>query len=615
MKVFKSKCFPTVLLVTIGCFVTVTCASIESKNDVKKTTKSIELTNKDASILDEQEADVTVDGELLAEVCKASEQPFPDELNCSGLGISSLKRARLTPSGDIPYKKLDLAGNRLTSLLESTFEGHTAQHLRRLDLSSNRLQTIHSSAFVPLSNLIALNLANNQLRALSGDVFAKLPKLLEINLADNQLSLSAALTLPFMPTVRRLDLSGNSHLLTNSVDSALGTNSLPALVQLRLLNCALRNLSDNVFGNEFNKSPSRIQRLDLSGNRFEKIPNRALRQLPRLHVLIMNDTPNMYNLNRDQLTGLNQLRSLHLNRLSRLRSVGPFALADQPRLREFVCTQNSKLIRIEANAFHLQSANASVAKASPTVDTLTDNNKLHPAARSTKWWPAVAAFAPKDQLLKTAQTPPLRVLHLQQNALTMLNARLVNFQHLRSFDLSGNPLRCDCSLNFMFELSQAGVTMRNLEQTKCSRPRRWSEYSVFEAAAVSTGKSPDAADLSGFDSKTGTRLQFSCQKLFDEDNDMFWGMFLLLSVCFVIVVLAFCVMSAYVRTRILDCLHDCCALIGFRQSLLNCYDCCGLLQSKGRYRTFERETRRREQVEPAERIRSDLEWDDREMDL
>lgn len=604
--------------VPITCCLLLTCASLIRTFPANQSSSSSLVVVSSTSTLDEQETDVSINGELLAKLCKTPEQPFVDELSCSGLGISSLNNARLTPSDDIPYRKLDLAGNRLTALTNTPFEGHGVTYLRQLDLSSNFLQSIHSKAFASLTRLAWLNLANNQLRTLPSDLFVNLPTLFEVNLADNQLSLSSINRLPSMPNVQRLDLSGNAYILTESDGyAALGAEQLPNLIKLKLANCALRNLSESVFAesNDSTKQLSHIQRLDLSGNRFEKVPNRALSRLPRLHVLIFNDIPNIYNLNRDQLTGLEHLRSLHLNRASRLRSIGPLTFAGQPLLRELICTQNPKLIRIEANAFNLEMSgpSASVDSDKKTTDQWTS---LHPAAISTKYWPLTATLTSKDRLLKSAATSPLRILHLQQNALTNVNARLINFGRLRSLDLSGNPLRCDCSLNFMFELSQSGVIVRNANQTKCGRPRRWNQYTVFEAAAISNGASKSEADTSGFHQITGQRLQFNCQKLFDEDNDVFWGMFLLLVVCFGLVVLAFCAMSLHVRNRMLNCFHDCCALVGFRRSLLNCYDCCGLLKQKGSYRTFERrETQRNDQTDASERIRADLEWDHSEMDF
>ena len=122
---------------------------------------------------------------------------------------------------------------------------------------------------------------------------------------------------------------------------------------------------------------------------------------------------------------MRQLRSLQVSRLARLRSVGAFTFQDQPLLRELICSQNPRLIRIETNAFHLDEQKINS----------TNESSSNQTSSNSQWYPTSAAFVSKDKLLRSAMLPPLQVLHLQQNALTTVHPLMINYRQLRSFDL------------------------------------------------------------------------------------------------------------------------------------------------------------------------------------
>ena len=247
----------------------------------------------DISALDDRLPDVILtESQRLDRFCKSREQPFSKELDCTGLGIKFLQQVKLNQDATPIIETLILAKNRLQKLNSDAFESKTIKNLQRLDISSNRLAAIETDALKSFESLIVLNLANNHLQTLPLHLFNQLSRLLDLNLADNQLWMSPGLTFPILPSVRRLDLSGNTQLLSQAPDEFLSAVRLPALKQVRLANCGLRNLSDRLFGNELNS----LSRLDLSGNRFDRVPNRALRTLPHLHTLLFNDNPMVYNL-------------------------------------------------------------------------------------------------------------------------------------------------------------------------------------------------------------------------------------------------------------------------------------------------------------------------------
>ncbi|XP_070166621.1 protein artichoke isoform X1 [Polyergus mexicanus] len=196
---------------------------------------------------------------------------------------------------------LNLCGNKLTLFLGEHF--NTGTGLEILDLSNNRISQLSPTAFVIHPRLTRLDLSNNQFVQFPSDFIKSLQFLKWLDLSGNMLHHVNEFAFSQMGRLRNLDLSNNriesvdelafynsTQLqlldLSNNILETLSERTMEGLSRLEFLNLCnnrLASLPETIF------DPSRIrdiERIDLSGNRFNEIPIRALqRQLTSLFNL------------------------------------------------------------------------------------------------------------------------------------------------------------------------------------------------------------------------------------------------------------------------------------------------------------------------------------------
>lgn len=164
---------------------------------------------------------------------------------------------------------LDLSNNRINQLSPTAFVIHP--RLARLDLSNNQFVQFPSNFIKPLQFLKWLNLSGNMLRHVNEFAFSHMERLCDLDLSNNRIESIDELAFHNSTQLQLLDLC-------NNILETLNERSMEGLFRLEFLNLCnnrLTSLPETIF------EPSRIhdiERIDLSGNRFNEIPIRALQR-------------------------------------------------------------------------------------------------------------------------------------------------------------------------------------------------------------------------------------------------------------------------------------------------------------------------------------------------
>lgn len=194
------------------------------------------------------------------------------ELNLRGNRLSSFAGEHFNTGTGLEI--LDLADNEITHLSPTSFLVHP--RLREIRLSGNLLAKFPSEYFKPLQFLEKIDLSGNSLRNVGEFAFAQLGHLRELDLSGNRIESVDDLAFHNSTQLQIIDLSRN-------VLDSLSERTMEGVLRLECLNLAdnrLASLPETIF------DPSRVrsvERIDLSSNRFNEIPVRALqRQSSRL---------------------------------------------------------------------------------------------------------------------------------------------------------------------------------------------------------------------------------------------------------------------------------------------------------------------------------------------
>ncbi|XP_071573008.1 uncharacterized protein [Temnothorax nylanderi] len=172
---------------------------------------------------------------------------------------------------------LDLSDNRINQLSQTAFAIHP--RLRQLNLSGNRFVQFSSDYVKSLQFLEWLDLSRNMLRHVNEFAFSQMGRLRDLDLSDNKIESVDELAFYNSTQLQLLDLSGN-------VLETLNERTMEGLLRLESLdlhNNRLALLPETIFDSS---RVHAVERIDLSGNRFNEIPIRALqRQLVSLFSL------------------------------------------------------------------------------------------------------------------------------------------------------------------------------------------------------------------------------------------------------------------------------------------------------------------------------------------
>ncbi|NXK46346.1 LRRN4 protein, partial [Chauna torquata] len=295
---------------------------------------------------------------------------------------------------------------QLTSSTLTAFPVCLPEALETLDLSNNLLEEVNGTEIANLSRLRILSLRQNHLQAVRWGSEA-LSSLHFLDLSFNKLSSVPSCHTSFLPSLRWLSLAGNPLIEIQP----LAFSCYPQLKFLNLSATLLgqddrRGIRESAFAistspsEATNRPGSTINVLDLSGTFLEKIQSEWTKDLPNL-------------------------RSLHLTKMSRLRSLNT-DFKSMPHLRELNCRDSHSLGFVRTEMFE---------------------SALH-----------------------------LSHLSFQNCNLSSFNPWNINSADSIIINLYGNPLLCDCRLSWLLSkpkkvvLQKASDTFCKVSQENWDRP-------------------------------------------------------------------------------------------------------------------------------------------------
>ncbi|NXJ92335.1 LRRN4 protein, partial [Corythaixoides concolor] len=241
---------------------------------------------------------------------------------------------------------------QLTNSSLTAFPVCLPEALETLDLSNNLLEEVNGTEIANLPRLRILSLRQNHLQAVRWGSEV-LSSLLSLDLSFNKLSSVPSCHSSSLPNLRWLSLAGNPLIEIQP----LAFSCYPQLQFLNLSATLLgqddsRGISESAFAistspSEATNSGNTINMLDLSGTFLEKIQPEWTRDLPNL-------------------------RSLHLTKMSRLRSLDTDFIKSVPDLRELNCQDSHSLGFVRTEMFdsaphlsHLSFQNCNLSSFNP----------------------------------------------------------------------------------------------------------------------------------------------------------------------------------------------------------------------------------------------------------
>ncbi|XP_058129264.1 insulin-like growth factor-binding protein complex acid labile subunit [Anopheles ziemanni] len=330
---------------------------------------------------------------------------------------------------------LDLSYNHLLSIPERIFMYQ--KKLLQLHLNNNKIGAITNKTFGGLDELRVLNLRGNFIDEIGVEMFKVLPKLEELNLGQNRIATLHASAFEGLANLRVLYLDDNSIStiptlsltpLRGLAELYLGTNSLfkvlpgafEGLGQLRRLDIhgsMLVNITSETF-----RGLENIRSLDISDNHLLKVPTVQLSGLKRLEDLTIGQN-DFEVIPEGAFFGLSNLKSIDISGALNLRQIQSGAFSANPNLESITVASNKELQELDEGAF--------------------------------------------------AGLPHLRKVSLRDNKIGTFHEELLPWKHLVEFDLTENPLVCDCSVLWLRNLLQRqSPESQDDSQIVCTGPDR-----------------------------------------------------------------------------------------------------------------------------------------------
>ncbi|XP_072402908.1 uncharacterized protein [Diabrotica undecimpunctata] len=310
----------------------------------------------------------------------------------------NLSRNRIKTLGNNNFESqinlthLDLSTNQIENITKDSLKGLKA--LTYLDLSRNNLGELQEPAFRELHSLIVLKLRENKLAHLEEGLFVSVKNLRELYLNDNQF-----LEVPTNCLVDTVNLNYLS--LSKNYIREVEDGKVPTLPELHTL-----LLDDNLITNIHSGGLSSLvalDYLDLSNNNLKIIPTESLSKLSSLSILklsgnFISDIPPV------AFRGLFHLKILHIDRLETLKKIDARAFVDNINLEKVNLNYNIGISKLPTRLFH--------------------------------------------------GNPKITSLCVRYNSLQTIEAIHFPLDQLRELNLGGNPLQCNCSLGWLWQLSQ-----------------------------------------------------------------------------------------------------------------------------------------------------------------
>lgn len=374
-----------------------------------------------------------------------------DELTvlCAGAALDVIP---ITLNPDI--RELHLTRNNIKNIM-SAFGVY--QKLEFLDVSYNQLRTLGVDNF-PLKQLQKLVLDNNAVVILDTNTFKGLRGLLNLQMRRNGLTEVPSRVFHDMRSLERLDLSQN-RIARVDPDAFVGLHRLKTLI-LR------ENKLQHVPTPAFHHIPHLLS-LDIGQNCIPTVVDNAFTHLVRLRDLIMDrcsvsvieqgafsslvslsalwlQDNNLEDFPTEALSDLHRLEELHIGE-NGFRAITEENLRSLPMLKRLYVVTAQQLEHISERAFSQCSQLEEVV--------LEDNKHLTTLAPGT--------FANLRHLTRVS---------LKGNSFASFHPDLLPWGQLSSFDLRDNPLVCNCSVIWLWDMLRALEQSGNWTNIRCKYP-------------------------------------------------------------------------------------------------------------------------------------------------
>ncbi|XP_058461563.1 chondroadherin-like [Malaya genurostris] len=329
---------------------------------------------------------------------------------------------------------LDLSYNHLLSIPQQIFMYQ--KKLLQLHLNNNKIGALSNKTFAGLTELRVLNLRGNFIDQVTSEMFSTLPKLEELNLGGNRIGSLDATAFEGLTELRILYLDDNAIKtiptlsltpLKTLAELYMGTNSLykiqpgafeglHALKRLDIHGSMLVNLTMDTF-----RGLENIRSLDLSDNHLLKVPTVQLSALKRLEELAIGQN-DFESIPEGAFFGLTNLKSIDISGALNLKQIQSGAFSSNPNLESVTIASNKELLEIDEGAF--------------------------------------------------SGLPHIRKVILRDNKIATFREELLPWKHLTDFDLSENPLTCDCQMLWLRNLLHRKNIETEEAQIVCAYPER-----------------------------------------------------------------------------------------------------------------------------------------------
>ncbi|XP_043679296.1 chaoptin-like [Vespula pensylvanica] len=400
-------------------------------------------------------------------------------------------------------EELILSKNNLTLVSPNTFI--MLKHMRKLDLSENLISEICINELTKSNNLTELNYSNNKLKIFNNIIFDKISTITKLNLSHNYIKIlkSTIISKPVISLII-LDLSYNN---ITFIDNAF----LKPFLHLQYLDLSfnkITSISENAFSQLFNLKTLRINNNFLISLKFNELPDNLIELRIEYNkiVKLFYEPSQIEELNIE----FNNISRLETN-LASLHSLEYLNVSDN-KLAKFpnVTLQRLKVLDISNNNYsnipkYLSSENYPLLNtlivSGNLIKNLTFYSKLKLRSFVANYITLLEkinndAFlnleAPINDCINLTITNNKKLISIDERALDNMNVCFVDLSNnninyispklllsnntlkmSNGIDLQGNPLACNCSLQWMLNdlLPQLYVINPSiLNNLRCATP-------------------------------------------------------------------------------------------------------------------------------------------------
>ena len=327
---------------------------------------------------------------------------------CKG---SYLKAVPMLAKQPQVYNELDLGKNQIRRLKSRAFGD---LKVRNIKIWMNPLKSVSGDAFRGLEDVLeVVNLSEDSITTIPPLLFDNMHLLRDVDLSRNQLTELPENMFTGRVTMRNLNLAHN-HLSNLTLKMLIGLDNL---VSLRLEYNDISRIDLDAF-----RYMRYLEELDLRGNKISKLIPGLFYRMINLQSLYLNENK-IAKLQTNTFEGLTFLKLLNLDK-NEISYIAEGAFVSCRRLRELRLGKNK-----------ISGINAKMFRRLFRVEMLyLFNNELRKLQRGSFKY-----------------MYRLKVLNVENNSLTSISrCAFANLDMLDEVAALGNPLKCTCSLKWLF---------------------------------------------------------------------------------------------------------------------------------------------------------------------